>query len=112
MKKLIVFTTLFICTILIIIPISLSFLIKIIPNDTQPSLEGTEKIYGEKRLLQSFISLRDNLSGIGVSIKNPSLANKQDLKMEIFDGSGKILRSVKLNGRNIGDGNYVKIMFE
>lgn len=112
MNKFITVTYIFVLILLVVIPVGLTFLIRIIPNDIQPSLNDTEKIYDDYLLSQSFISLQDNLSGIGVSIKNPNFANKKDLKIDIYDSDDNLLRTVVLNGQNIADGKFVKIMFD
>ena len=112
MKKFVLFSTIFVIILVFIIPAILSFGIKYIPGGTQPSLGNTKKIYGEIVLSQSFISGKDNLSGIGVSIKNPNFANKKEARVNIYDDEEKLIRTVALNGQNIADGKFVKIIFE
>lgn len=112
MNKLIIFTVIFIIFLIIVIPVSLSVMIRFIPSGTQPPLRDTEKIYGSFILTQKFISDMDNLAGIGVSIKNPNYKNKKEVKIKIFDSEDKLIRSVILNGQNIADGEFVKIMFD
>lgn len=112
MKKLVLFSIIFVLILVFIIPAILSFGIKYIPSGTQPSLGNTKKIYGEIVLSQSFISEKDNLSGIGVSIKNPNFANKKEARVNIYDGEEKLIRTIVLNGQNIADGKFVKILFE
>ena len=112
MKRLTIFAIIFVFLLIVIIPVILVFGIKYIPSGTQPSLGNTKKIYGEIVLSQSFISEKDNLSGIGVSIKNPNFANKKEARVNIYDGEEKLIRTVALNGQNIADGKFVKILFE
>lgn len=112
MKKLVFLTIAFVVILVFIIPTILSFGIKYIPSGTQPSLGNTKKIYGEIVLSQSFISEKDNLSGIGVSIKNPNFANKKEARVNIYDGEEKLIRTIVLNGQNIADGKFVKILFD
>jgi len=111
MSRLAFLSTIFVLILVFVIPIILTFAIRFIPNDTQPSLGDTKKIYGKYVLSQSFISLKDNLSGIGISIKNPNFANKKNTYVNIYDENHQSLRSVVLNGQNIADGKFVKIMF-
>lgn len=112
MKKIILFTILFVITLILVIPMILTFGIKYIPSGTQPSLTNTKKIYGEIILSQSFVSEKGNLSGIGVSIKNPNFANKKNAYVNIYDSEEKVIRTIVLNGQNIADGKFVKILFE
>lgn len=112
MKKSVILTIVFIFILVTILPIGLTFGIKYIPGAKQPSLGNTKSIYEEFTLSQSFISVKDNLAGIGVSIKNPNFANKKDTFVSIYDGDNKVIRSITLNGQNIADGKFVKIFFE
>ena len=111
MRKIVIFTTIFVLFLIILIPISLTFGIKLIPGGVQPSLGNTKSIYEQFTLSQSFISPKDNLAGIGVSIKNPNFANKKQVSVNIHDSEDKIIRSITLNGQNIADGKFVKILF-
>lgn len=113
MNRSIIFIIMFILIFLFVLPLLLTFAIRVIPNDAQPSLNDTKKIYGEIILSQAFKSLRDNLSGIGTSIKNPNFANKKDIKVEIYEeGKSQPLRRVMLSGKNTADGKFVKIKFD
>src|SRR3989344_2402343 len=84
----------------IFLPVISTFAIRLIPSGIQPSLENTQKIYQDLTLSQSFVSLKDNLAGIGVSIKNPNFANKKDVTFNIYDKDNNLIRSVILNGKN------------
>ncbi len=112
MKKLIILSSIFVLFLLVVIPVLLTFSIRTIPGGVQPSLGNTQKIYGDFTLSQAFVSPEDNLTGIGVSIKNPNFANKKNTQVEILDENNNILRKVTLNGQNIADGNFVKIIFD
>lgn len=112
MKKLVSLTTVFVLILVTLLPISLTFGIKFIPGGIQPSLGNTKSIYGEFSLSQSFISTKDNLAGIGVSIKNPNFANRKQAFVKIYDSDNKVIRSVTLSGQNIADGKFVKIYFK
>lgn len=96
---------------IILIPFLLSLFIKEIPNDSQPSLEGTQIIYKGVVVLQSFTSEIDNLSGLGMSIKNPYFRNRKDLTLNILDGK-QVIRTITINGANIPDGDLLKIQFD
>lgn len=109
--RLITFTTITIIFISLILPGILSFGIRNIPQNNQPSLDRTQKLYGDLIISQVFISTTDNFSGIGVSIKNPNLLNKKDVILSIHDRDGNLLRVISLNGANIADGKFVKFRF-
>lgn len=100
----IIFTILFLLS-----PVLLLSGIKNYPGVNQPSLNTTQKIYGNVTLSQSFLSRENNLSAIGMSIKNPNLNNKEQIKLAL-SGDDIYLESIK-NGANITDGGFVKFDF-
>lgn len=85
--------------------------IRLIPNDFQPSLDLSQKVYRDASISQTFIGESNGLSGIGVSIKNPNLINKKDISLSLYQNEN-LLRRITLNGRSIGDGNFVKFIFD
>lgn len=110
--KHIIFTISFIVLLIFILPLGLIFAIKYIPTDFQPPLKDTKKIYGNFVYYQSFISEKDNLAAIGVSLKNPRFANKNYTFFDLYNGENKVIRKVSLKGENIADGKFVKILFD
>lgn len=90
----------------------LSLMIREIPNDIQPSLEGTQMIYKDVVVKQFFTSEMDNLLGIGTSIKNPNFRNRKSLILNLYSDDQELLRTVTLNGLNIPDGDFIKIRFQ
>jgi hypothetical protein len=94
-----------------LIPLILSFFIKEIPNDTQASLEGTRGIYKDSPVTQFFRSNRENLSGIGTSIKNPNFRNKKDLILNLYDSDKSVVRTVTRSGYTIPDGDFIILRF-
>lgn len=111
-KKFIILTITFVLFMITVLPVFLTFLIKIIPGSIQPSLTTTKKIYQEYAYYQSFISPEENLAGIGVSIKNPNFINKKTLYFNLYDDRNKVSRTITLNGQSIADGKFVRIFFE
>lgn len=95
----------------LILPAILSFGIRYIPARSQPSLDKTEKIYSQNSISQSFLGKENNLTAIGLSIKNPNLINKQDILLSIYDENGILLKTSILNGSHIPDGDFVKFVF-
>lgn len=99
-------------TLIIIIPVLLSIKISYLPDRLQPGLGATERIYKDVTLTQGFESKKNNLSGIGLSIKNPYFRNKNDLILSIKDTNGSLLRTMSINGANIEDGSFLILKFD
>lgn len=97
---------------IILIPVLFSLFISEVPNDVQPSLEGTQIIYKDVWAQQLMKSEIDNLSGIGMSIKNPYFRNRKDLTFNLLSEDKQMLRTLTINGANIPDGDLLKIEFE
>lgn len=94
-----------------LIPFILSLAVSEVPNDIQPSLEGTQMIDKDITVSQFFVSTMDNLSGIGTSIKNPNFRNHKALIFNLYSEGNNKIRTVNLNGANILDGDFMKIKF-
>lgn len=113
MKNMIWFTTISILFVLFVVPGLLASTIKMIPAYDQPGYgPGRLAIYGERELLQKFVSKEKNLTAIGTTVKNPNLKNKKEVILNLYDANGNLLRNSALNGFNIGDGDFVKFVFE
>lgn len=113
-NKLIVnLTTFTILFLLFIVPALLAMLIKMIPANDQPGYGqmGRVSVYGDRTFTQYFVSKKKNLTAVATTIKNPNLNNKKDINFNLYDSDNKLVRSVTLNGFNIGDGDFVKIIF-
>lgn len=112
--RLIGFTTIIIITILFVVPAFLASLLKMIPDSDQPGYgsKGTALIYKDRDFTQYFVAKSDDFAAIGTTIKNPNLKNKKDIIFKLFDENENLVRTVVINGFNIGDGDFVKIMFE
>lgn len=109
--KLITCTTITTALLVFILPAILSFGIVNIPQNIQPPLVRTQKIYSGISVSQPFISKAKNLSVVGMSIKNPNLSNKKDITLSIYE-KNILIRSSILNGKQIEDGKFVKFKFE
>ncbi len=97
---------------IVLLPALVSLGIRLIPGNVQPPLTTTERIYGDSIIKQRFDASRDNLSGIGLSIKNPNYQNKKDITVRLFNDRQELLRSKSINGASIADGDYVKFIFD
>lgn len=107
-------TTMFVVITIFVVPAIFALLLSVVPASEQPGYDDTVKlsIYGKRDIVQRFVSVRSNLTAIGTSIKNPNLSNKKDIIFNLYDENGKLLRATTINGRNIQDGEFIKIMFE
>lgn len=109
--RILVYSLILIILFIFILPVVLSLSLRNIPVSSQPSLKHTERIFQDRIISQVFISRKDNLSAIGVSLKNPYLVNKKDIVLKIFNNKGELLRESILNGRDIKDGDFVEFIF-
>lgn len=112
MKKLIWLTTLTVLFVLVFLPGLLSLGLKYLPGNIQPSLDSTRDVYGLYKVTQEFTSLEPRLTGIGMTIKNPNLKNKESVTFTLYNTNGDLLRQVTYSGANIGDGDFVKFIFD
>jgi len=112
-KKMIWFTTISILFVLFIVPGIMASAIKMIPAGDQPGYGPRRlSIYGIGELSQKFISKEKNLTAIGTTVKNPNLKNKKEVILNLYDANNNLIRKSILNGFNIGDGDFVKFVFE
>ncbi len=111
-SKAIIVTVLTTLVLIVLVPVLLSIRISNLPNRLQPGLGATERIYKDIVLSQEFKSTKNNLAGIGLSIKNPYFRNKSNLILSIKDTSGTLLRSMSINGANIDDGSFLILKFD
>ena len=114
MKKMIWFTSFLILFLLFITPGLMASLIDMMPANDQPgySVDARASIYGERQFTQYFKSKDKNLIAVATSIKNPNLKNKKDIFFKLYDENDNLIRSSVLNGMNIGDGDFIKIIFD
>ncbi len=113
-SKLIVFTTITILFLLFVLPVLMILPIRMVPSGDQPGYGdiGRVSVYGLRQFTQTFKSTDINLMAIGTTIKNPNLKNKKVVNFNLYDEKNNLIREVKLNGFNIGDGDFVKIVFD
>lgn len=114
MNKHIIYTSVFVIFLIFILPVISLLPISYVPGNTQPGFIGrsTKNVYGDITVKQEFVSIKNNLSGIGLSIKNPSNANHNEIFVKVFTENGIELRSTSLNGYSIQDGSFVKFIFD
>lgn len=113
-RKMVWFTTFSILFLLFVLPGIMATLIRMIPANDQPGYGslGRVSVYGLRNFTQKFISKEKNMTAIGTTIKNPNLKNNKDIMLKLYDGNGNLVRTSVLNGFNIGDGDFVKFIFE
>lgn len=111
MNKLLFFS-LVTAAVIFLLPALLSLGIRVIPGQVQPSLGATERIYSTTVVAEVFTATRDNLGGIGLSLKNPNLQNKQNVVISVFGEDGQFLGESIVNGASIPDGDFIKFLFK
>ncbi|MFA5932955.1 MAG: hypothetical protein WCV81_01665 [Microgenomates group bacterium] len=95
---------------IILMPVIIGLNIRSTQDPIQPSFAGTEKIFQSVLVSQKFLSKENGLSGIGISIKNPNLANKNELTLSLYEGE-RAIRSLSINGGAIEDGSLLRFLF-
>ena len=108
------FTVISILALIFVLPILMLLPIKMVPSGDQPGYGdmGRVSIYGTRTFTQEFISKNNNLMAVGTTIKNPNLKNKKNINFSLYDEKNNLIREVMLNGFNVGDGDFVKIVFD
>ncbi len=113
MKKMIWFTIAVVIGIVFVVPALLSLFIPMIPSGVQPGYDSNIRlsIYSNLVFVQKFISKTNNLTAVGLSIRNPNLKNQSEVIFNIYSLDGTLLRGVTINGRNLEDGSFIKFIF-
>jgi hypothetical protein len=57
------------------------------------------------------VAKTNNLTAIGLSIRNPNLKNRKDVIFSLYDSGGTLARTVTINGMNLEDGSFIKFVF-
>ena len=84
--------------------------IKSIPSGFQPSLDYSERIYGQFVIEQTF-SVSDNyFQAVAMTIRNPN-QNHKDLFFKLYDQSGNLRADQTIHGRNLPVSDFVKFQF-
>jgi hypothetical protein len=109
-KKIIIASLIFVFFVLLIAPFLLLGTLDSISYFKQPSFDLTDDVYGTRTFEQEFRSYKNNLAGLGLSIRNPALRSKKNINLEVYDGS-KPIRTVDISGSNIADGTFIKVAF-
>jgi len=110
--KLVYLTTFFVLIMVIFGPAILGIGIHKVTGGFQPSLVNVVDLYGDRVIEQNIYSVKNNFSGIGLSIKNPNLLNTSEIYLDLTSADGQIKRTSKLSGRNIQDGALVTFNFD
>lgn len=96
--------------VLFVYPLSLLFSINDVFFIGQPGFIHTTTLNKDYEITQELFTDYDNFSGVGMSIKNPQLLNKEDVILKIFTDE-ELVRTSTLSGINIPDGSLVKFNF-
>lgn len=71
------------------------------------------RLYGDKRVGQTFIVNEDNLNIIVLDLKNSALRNKEPIYFRLEETkTATNLREIQINGRNVGDPSSIRFQFD
>lgn len=113
MKKMIWLTIISVLAIVFVVPALLAMSLSMIPANVQPGYDPNIRlsIYSDRVFVQKFKSGIPNLTAVGLSIRNPNLKNKSDIIFNIYNLDGTLVRGVTINGQNLEDGSFIKLVF-
>ena len=114
MKKMIWLTVLFVLALVFVAPVFLSLSLSMTPANIQPGYDPGIRlsIYRDRVFTQKFVSGAQNLTAVGLSIRNPNLKNKAGIIFNLYDSSGNLIRTIAINGQNLEDGSFTKFIFD
>lgn len=95
----------------LISPAILAFGIRSVSFEDQPPHHGSIKVYGDVIILQVIAVSENNIRGIGVTLRNPNLVNKEEISVSLYDQSGNFVRQSIISGKSIPDGAFIKFLF-
>jgi len=81
------------------------------PGINQTSYNETLSLDTKNSFSKEFISDQDNLQSISVLLKNPALANKSQVKIELQDQNKNTLKFLETSGHSINDPGWVNFKF-
>lgn len=110
MKKTIA-TTVLIVIMVFVVPGVMSVAIESLPANSQPPFTTSQRVFRDEVINQKFVSDAENISAIGLSLKNPNLKEQTDVVLKVYDEKGVLLRESSINGKYISDGGFIKFKF-
>jgi len=99
------------CLLPISFALSLTLFVRRQPDIGQPQENTQTWIYSGHQVTQSFTPRNNGLNIITIYLKNVSLRNRDPFLFQLSDANG-ILRTIRINGYNIGDGDNVRFQFD
>ena len=87
------------------------FLLRRMPDSTQDEVKELVPITSTQPISQTIIPNYNGLDTVYVFLKNPGVLNIDPFNFSLTGESGEKLVDIKINGRNIGDGETVKFQF-
>jgi len=86
-------------------------IVRRIPEITQYQQDRLLPVRKDPKI-QWFTSKNSGLSTIMIYLRNKALQNTQPFTFSLNDSSGKTIRKIEINGKNIGDGSTVRFQFD
>lgn len=99
------------CLIPVIFALSLTFFVRRQPDIGQPQENTQVWIYSGHPVTQGFTPRNNGVNVITIYLKNVSLRNRDPFIFQLSDTNG-VLRTIRINGYNIGDGDNVRFQFD
>ncbi len=103
-----IFTTIIILLLILILPLLLLQGIRQLPNGFQPPNNFIYYIYQKQNVFQKFTPSQNNLSAIGLSIKNLNLSYKDNVNLNLYDDQGALIQQISKSAAYISDGDFVR----
>lgn len=82
-----------------------------LPDSTQDEVKELVPLISTQAISQTLVPNYNGLDTIYVFLKNPGVLNTDPFNFLLTDESGNKLADIKINGRNVGDGETVKFQF-
>ncbi|MDD4135706.1 MAG: hypothetical protein PHN66_01380 [Candidatus Shapirobacteria bacterium] len=105
---LIISELIFLFFLLIILP---SIFIKERPGTNHTTYKDTLSLDFKNSFIQEFTSDQNNLQSISILLKNPALANKSQVKIELQDQNQNTIKFLDTSGLSINDPSWIKFKF-
>jgi hypothetical protein len=82
-----------------------------VADTDQPVFEKEVWVYGSQKVTQTIVPHHNGFNLAMIYLRNVALRNDLPFTFSLLDSAGKEIRSIPVNGTNIGDGTYIKFQF-
>jgi hypothetical protein len=92
--------------------LGLCFGIRRLPDVSQPRLEKEVWVYSGHSVSQTIVPGHDGFNVIDIYLRNVALRNQSPFTFVLSDASGQPLRTIRLTGYNVVDGQNIRFQFD